>query len=312
MSQFQHFVETVVIPTQLVLAMVGMGATLTVRDFQAVLEERTSVLLGLALQYLLVPALALAFIHLFELSTGWALGLLVVAVVPGGAVSNLFTFLARGNAALSLSVTLLTTTASVFTTPLLLGMLAQGHGSLAMEIPTARIMLEIFAYLVVPLGAGMVFLRYRPWLAAPVSTWSVHASLALVIVIIVSSLGSGRIRVGEYGFAPPLMLSLFGASLVAFTSLVCRLTNRFPRDTVALSIEVSMSNIGLALLVARPFFPDDPARGQLLYTVLFFGGLTYFLGAPLAMAHRFAGRGLLGLPTDRPPAASTGGADAPP
>jgi BASS family bile acid:Na+ symporter len=92
MSPATHaVVETYVLPLQLLLAMLGMGADLRIRDFADVAKSPRSLALGVVLQMVFVPALALAFIAAFDLSPGWAVGLLLVAVVPGGTVSNLFT-----------------------------------------------------------------------------------------------------------------------------------------------------------------------------------------------------------------------------
>jgi hypothetical protein len=87
---------------QLAFAMIGMGATLTVEDLLKVLRVPRGFAVGLAVQLLLIPALALGVSTAFALSAGLAAGLVLVAAVPGGSMSNVFTYFARGNIALSI------------------------------------------------------------------------------------------------------------------------------------------------------------------------------------------------------------------
>ena len=103
LTDLHAFVEAYFVPIQLALAMLGMGATLTVQDFIDVVRDPRGLALGWALQLVFVPLAAFAFVELLELEPGWAVGLCLVAVVPGGTFSNLLTFLGRGNLALSIS-----------------------------------------------------------------------------------------------------------------------------------------------------------------------------------------------------------------
>ena len=111
---------------QLVLAMLGMGATLTGRDFRDVVSEPRAVSLGTIIQIVIVPLSAYLFLRLLGIQDGVAVGLALIAAIPGGTVSNIFTFLARGNSALSISITALTTLACLVTTPLILSALITG------------------------------------------------------------------------------------------------------------------------------------------------------------------------------------------
>ena len=109
MHAFQVFAEAYLIPIQLLLAMVGMGATLRIEDFALVFRYPRGLALGLALQLLFVPALAAIYIAVLGLGEGWAVGLILVAAVPGGAMSNLLTHIGKGSVPLSIVVTTVTT-----------------------------------------------------------------------------------------------------------------------------------------------------------------------------------------------------------
>ena len=101
--------------------------------------------------------------------------------------------------------------------------------------------------------------------------------------IVVSSLGSGRIKVAEYGWGPPLRLILFGILLSRVSALLCRVTARYDDDTTAIAIEVVVRNIAVALLLVHFFFPGQAAQGHVLYSCLFYAGAGFFIGFPIAI-----------------------------
>ena len=300
-SSWHPTIEGYGVPAQLALAMLGMGATLSVSDFLGVLRYPKGLFIGLLLQLGYVPAVALAFTYIFGLSDGWAVGLFLVAVVPGGAFSNLLTYLGRGNTPLSIAVTVAATAGCVVTVPLMLGLLASSYLPDDFEFPTQRIVLEIGAYLIIPLIVGMVIYR-RSRHAESISKWGVRASMALIGLITMSALGSGRIKVPEYGWQPPAIILLFGVTLAITVPHLCRLLGRHDDDTVALGIEVTVRNIGVGLLLIHFFFPDSDAQGHVLYTCLFYAGASGFFAVPLVLLHRFGKSVVIGRRPYRRPA----------
>lgn len=286
LSSIQQLVEAYVIPSQLVLAMVGMGATLTVQNFVDVIKDKKGLLIGLGLQLVFVPALTLAFIEAFDLSKGWAVGLILVAVVPGGAFSNLLTYLGKGNAALSVSITTISTAGCLLTIPILLSLFVGQYMPPDFRVPTARIVRDILAFLLLPLSAGMVLLRASQRAAFHTARWGIRGSVFLLICIVVSSLGTGRIKLEEFGWGPPLSIILFGNVLWIAAAQLCRLLRRYDDDTVALTIEVSVRNMAVALLLVHFFFEGEPAQRHVLYTCLFYAGMSFFIGIPIVLRHR--------------------------
>jgi BASS family bile acid:Na+ symporter len=285
-TEVQRLVETYVVPLQLVMAMTGMGATLRVQDFALIARDPTGLLIGLGIQLIHVPIVAVAFIAVFDLSPGWAVGLLMVAAAPGGAQSNLFTHLARGSTALSIALTTVSSFLCIVTIPALLSLLARVHLPANFEFPTKSIVLDITLFLLLPVVAGMVIRRYWPRAALHVATWGVRGSVTLVIVIIVSALGTGRIRVEAYGFGPPLMLIAFGATLALTVPQICRLLGRYDDDNAAITIEAVIRNINIGLLLIHFFFPGEEAQGHMLYAILFYGGLAIPTALPTLLRHR--------------------------
>ena len=106
--------------SQLFLAMLGMGALLAPRDFLAEIKNPKSLSIGLTFQWAIVPIIAVVLGYLLPVPTGIAVGLMLIAAVPGGTLSNILTHFGNGNIALSISLTSITTVASLVTTPLLM------------------------------------------------------------------------------------------------------------------------------------------------------------------------------------------------
>lgn len=280
-------VETYVIPAQLAMAMFGMGATLKAADFLDVARDLRGLLLGLGLQLIFVPLLALGFISVLDLGPGWAVGLCLIAAVPGGAFSNLLTFLGRGNTPLSIAVTVTSTALCVITVPIVLELTVSSYLPDDFRFPLGRVVIEIGVYLLVPLIAGMVCYRVWPSRSERIARFGIQAAVVLLLVIVVSSLRSGRIKIPEYGWGPPLVILAFGFALMLLVPQISRMFRRVDGDTLALSIEVVVRNIGVALLVVQFFFPGQPEQGHVLYSCLFFAGASGLFALPLLLCHRY-------------------------
>src|SRR5690606_15874717 len=134
----------------------------------------------------------------------------------------------------------------------------------------------------------MVIRRLSTGAARVLAVVGVRGSVALICVVIVSSLASGRIEVAAYGFGPPLMLLGFGLVLSLLVPRICRLAGRGGEDTLAISVEVVVRNVNIALLLVHFFFPGEPAQGHLLYAILFYGGQSIPMAIPMVLRHRRA------------------------
>jgi BASS family bile acid:Na+ symporter len=270
---------------QLVLFMLGMGATLSVADFLAVFRRPRSFIAGFVVQVLMLPWLAVAINRLGRLEGGLAVGLVLVAAMPGGALSKLFTYLGRGNVPLSISLTAFTTLASLVTVPLLLQLLAAHYIRDDFHMPVADVVLDVALCLLLPLLAGMVVARLWPQGRLGFARLCVRLGFVVVFVVILGSLG--RINPGEHGLgvaAAIIVFCLAGQQLSMLPFYIMRWPRR---DRMAAGIEVTMRNMNLALLLkARLFPPDDPLAGTVLFVILFYAGTALVAGFPLALNHR--------------------------
>lgn len=282
--------ESLLASAQVALVMVGMGATLSVQDFRDVLSKPRSLGVGLGWQLLLAPVLTFVATKLFSLDPGIAVGLILISTMPGGPFANVFTYLAQGNLALSICLTTLATFAALVTAPLLLNGLAGGFVPSGVRMPAGVIMRETILFVIVPLVGGMLFSRWRPQSAKAVSPWLVRAGVFVLAMMVVGSLGSGRIEPLTYGWQTPLIIIVLcvtfqNASMLPF------LVWRWPvADQTAVGVGVTIRNVNLALLLGARLFPATQSTigGGVLYVSLFWGAVSLIVCIPTIFVQRRA------------------------
>jgi BASS family bile acid:Na+ symporter len=285
--QYEHLLAQV----QLFCLMLGTGATLSPGDFWRILRRPKYLLVGAVAQYLVTPLVAVVLSRLFGAAPGITVGLILVAAMPGGTLSKVFTLAAKGNVALSITLTAVGTLASVVTVPLLLRVLAAEQIPADFRMPVSGMVLELVRYLLLPLIAGMLVSRYAHRHRQTFARWCIRAGFLLVVVVIVGALGSGRIRPGEHGMQIAMLIILFGLLSQQFSMLPFRLSGWPNPDCVAVGMEVTMRNLNLALLLKALLFPaaaqgDDPLADGVLFVILFYAGVAMVLALALVLNFR--------------------------
>jgi len=273
---------------QLVTAMFGMGATLEVKRFQEVVLEPVAVTYGTLIQLLLVPAIAYLFVSVLELVPGVAIGIALIAAVPGGSSSNIFTYFCLGNVALSISVTALTTLACLVTTPFVLHLLISDYMPTDFVMPTAVIMKEIVLTLLLPLIVGMIALRLVPSTSPLLAKWSIRGSLLGLFMIFFGSLSSGRLDIDAFGLVNIGAIYLFLAVITFAGWFAPRVVGLARADASAIEMEVIVRNINLGIMLKVLLFPtvvgqDDPLGDMALFSLLLYGGAQLVNGAILVL-----------------------------
>ncbi len=278
-AEYEYFIAT----AQLVLAMLGMGALLAPADFILEVKRPRGLLVGLSSQWLLVPLVAFALGSLLSVPAGIAAGMILLASVPGGTMSNIYTLFARGNIALSISLTSITTVAALLMSPLILQVLLAQYLPDDFNMPTGRIALDIFGALILPLLVGM-WIRHslNPRTAVLISKWSIRLSLLAIVVMVVGASGSGRLDPEAYGLAGIGALVLFFVCVQAVVLLAGRVTGMGRQDTVAVLIETGYRNVSLAVAIKAVVFPAqsgvlDPIGDAVLFTIFIYGGISMVL-----------------------------------
>ena len=275
---------------QLVLFMLGMGATLAPRDFVGVALKPHFLAVGAVCQFVVAPLVAVLLNRWMDLEPGVAVGLILISTLPGGQMSKLFTYLARGNVALSITLTVLGSALALVTVPLLLELLAEDYlRDYSVTMPVAWVVRDVALYLLLPLAVGMVCGRLWPGHRTGFSRACIRTGLVFVAIMVTGSLLSGRIQPTAHGWKVPLAILLFCVGTMQLSMLPFRLLRWSPADTVAVGIEVTMRNINLALLLTALLFPaQNPLGSGVLFVVLYYGGTALLAGLPLALRYRRA------------------------
>lgn len=160
-------VNSVIIPICLFLIMMGMGLTLVTNDFKRVLKYPKAVGIGLTNQLILLPIIGFVLANIMPLRPEYAVGVMLLVLCPGGTTSNLFTYLAKGDVALSVTMTAIASVITVFTIPIVLSfslIYFMGSGS-EFELPVVKTMLTLVVLTIVPISVGMLIKRYAPTVA---------------------------------------------------------------------------------------------------------------------------------------------------
>lgn len=295
MFDHYHEYESLLATIQVVLVMVGMGATLSLADFLTVTREPRSLFVGCLCQFLFAPLATLATVMLFSLDPGIVVGLILISAMPGGPVASLYTFLARGNVALSITLTVVATFASILTVPALLRIFAHGYVPGDVAMPVDVIVGDVALYLIAPLALGMIVARLAPGWAGAVSAWLTRAGMIILAAIVVGSLGSGRIDPVGYGWTTPLVIIGLCLVIQNVSMALFAIFRWSVADQTAVGIGVTIRNINLALLLAARLFPassesaSDPSMGGgVLYVALFWGALSLIVCIPSIFVQRRA------------------------
>lgn len=247
--------ETIVtffIPFTIMMTMFAMGLSLSPRDFSLIVKEPRAVLLGACAQLILLPALGFGIAAILAHSPEQAIGLILVAACPGGPSSNLMTRLAGGDVALSVSLTAISGTITMFTIPIITNYAANcfAPGLTELSLPITDTIIKLIIIMGLPLLAGMLWRRRSIEKANALELKMVRAATILLTVLIIGALIKSRNELIMYGWAevaPPILLSIIGVILGAFISLLSGLR---PRQKVAIPIEVGAQNAALAIGLA--------------------------------------------------------------
>ena len=248
------------IPYFLAIIMLSMGLTLSFEDFVRILRIPKSILLGVGLQYTIMPFLGYGLALLFQLPIDFVIGMVLVACCPGGTASNVVCFIAKTNIALSVSLTTISTLLAILFTPLLTTLwvesLSMELTGLTIEVDTLGLLIKTIKVVILPIIAGVLLNRYFNPLVKRVESYTPFLAVLSIVFIVDFILAAKKDAILEIG--APLMgavflLHFFGFLLGYFLSLKLKFGEK---DSQTISIEVGMQNSGLATELARSNFSN--------------------------------------------------------
>lgn len=266
-------VNSVVIPICLFLIMMGMGLTLVTNDFKRVLKYPKAVGIGLTNQLILLPIIGFALANIMPLRPEYAVGVMLLVLCPGGTTSNLFTYLAKGDVALSVTMTAIASVITVFTIPIVLSfslIYFMGSGS-EFELPVLKTVLTLVLLTIVPISIGMLIKRYAPKVADRSQLYvSRFGVIFLTFLVLFLGYVQRDIIVDAFIATGPIsvLLNLSTMALGYYSSKWFGL-NLAQRTSVTL--EVGLQNSTLSIFMALTLLSNyDMSMMPAIYTLVMF------------------------------------------
>jgi BASS family bile acid:Na+ symporter len=245
------------------IVMFGMGVTLTWRQFAAVLQRPQRVGLGMALQFGVMPLAAWVIGNGLGLPAEVIAGLVLVGASPGGTASNVVCFLARGDVALSITLTAVSTLLAVFATPLLTWL----YVGREVPVPVWDMLLSIVKIVLIPVGLGVLVNGLAGRRLAPVQQLFPLLSMAAIVLIIAIIVALNVENIAAGGWLVALAVVLHNAVGLSAGYGIGWWVTRDPRTARTLAIEVGMQNSGLAVALAVQYFSAAAAIPGALFSI---------------------------------------------
>jgi len=239
----------------LAVIMLGMGITLSFDDFRAVLRMPRAIAVGFVCQYTIMPLLGWSLAKGLQLDTPFAVGLILVSCCPGGTASNVVTYIARANVALSVLMTMCSTFAAVFMTPLLTKWLAGTY----VPVNAWQLFLDTLRVVLGPVLTGLLLHQFAPRVVKRVLPIAPPVAVITIALICASIIGQQSERVLHSGGRLVLAVFLLHSGGFALGYLIARLLGYDQLVRRTISIEVGMQNSGLGVVLAQNNFPNLPA-----------------------------------------------------
>lgn len=273
------------LPIALFIIMIGMGLTLTPAEFQHEAKRPRSLILGSIVQLIGMPLLGFGLVYLLDIPSALAVGLIIIAACPGGTTSNLVAFMARGNVALSIMLTVICSLATIITLPIAVNIALDLYvdEATSVHLPVLRTVLMLMVLILIPVTIGMLFRRWKPVLAIKadklVGAFGAVVLLALIISICISNADQLGTLLANSGPAC-LALNVGGIILGMLSGRIFRISDR---DAITISVELGIKNGTLGMLIAMTILSNT----EMAVPSAVYGILMYLVGfAVIAWARR--------------------------
>lgn len=239
------------IPWLLGIIMFGMGMTMTLTDFKGVFSQPKAVAVGVVAQFLVMPILAFLLCKLFQLPAEIAVGVILVGCCPGGTASNVITYMAKGNTALSVACTSVSTLLAPVLTPAIFYILA----SQWIEINAWSMLSSILQVVLFPIVLGLIARRV---LKQNINSYLHAMPLVSVVAIVAAIIAGSKAQILESGLLILAVVMLHNGLGYLFGYWAAKCCNLIYADRKAVAIEVGMQNSGLGVALAAVHFTASP------------------------------------------------------
>jgi len=247
----QDFVLAVALPVTLFCIMFSMGAGLTPGDFKRVTQNPGTILAGITSQMLLLPALAFVLLYPLKLPAEIFAGFMILALSPGGTTSNMFSYLAGGNLALSISLTAIVSAVTPFTIPLLAGWIlaAQLGSSTNIQLPYLQTLTKLLMVTLIPVLLGMILRHFKQDFCHRHRFWMTRLPLMMLLLVIAGIIHQNWQNMPTFIAQTGLPALLLATLAIISGYFFARSLKQNETDARTIAIETSIQNGGTAILV---------------------------------------------------------------
>lgn len=250
-----NFITDVILPLALAFIMFTLGLGLTFSDFARVAKMPKNFLIGLISQLIFLPLVALIIVFIWPLQPELAIGLMLIAAAPGGVTSNILTSFAKGDVALSISLTAVMSLLSVISVPIVLGLSIGliSNDSLG-SISLTGIAISMFLIVTLPVLLGMIFRASLSYLTKKIEKGAKILSIALFVLVLIGAILAERQNLVEYFAQTGLVVLILNILMMAIAYYWAKLFSTGKSQLKAISIECGLQNGTLAIFVGTSVF----------------------------------------------------------
>ena len=270
--------------------MLGLGLSLTPEDFRRILKQPKSVCVGILCQMFILPCLAFLIAKALDMPDMLAIGLMALSLSPGGVTSNMFTFLARGNVALSITLTAIVSLLTPITVPIVLQLVIKHFLGLDddIEIPFIKTVLTLIGITVIPVCAGMYMKHRSSNFAAKCENMARMISILFLFLIVVALIIKNIDNIGQFFAQAGLASLVLNVSGLILGTVVAKLLLKNNRDACTIGLETGIQNGTTALFITATLLGNATmAIPPAVYSLLMFptGALASVLFSKLILRY---------------------------
>jgi len=249
-------VTDIFLPIALAFIMFALGLGLTGADFLRVLKQPKDFFVGAISQIILLPVIAFILVKIWPISPELAIGVMIIAAAPGGVTSNILTSFARGDVALSISLTAIISLLSVITVPFIIvtSLVLLGSENVSQNISLTSMAISMFLIVTVPVIIGMIFRRFASNVAIKFESIAKKISIVLFIIVLLGAILAEKDNIVSYFADAGLITLVLNVVMMIVAFYVAKLLGTGNAQKKCIAIECGLQNGTLAIFVGTTLF----------------------------------------------------------
>ena len=251
-----NIVTDVILPLALAFIMFALGLGLTGNDFLRVIKQPKDFFIGAFSQIIILPFVAFVLVKIWPISPELAIGVMIIAAAPGGVTSNLLTSFAKGDVALSISLTAIISLLCVITIPfiVLTSVNLIGNSNISQDISLLKMSRDMFLIVTVPVIIGMLFRRFASSIALKFEPISKKISMLLFVLVLIGAIAAEKENIISYFSQAGLITLLLNIIMMLIAYYIAKIFSSGVAQQKCITLECGLQNGTLAIFVATSIF----------------------------------------------------------